>query len=69
MEADEGEELPELELKLCIVVIVVVFIVVVVVVVSVEADGTDGEKGREVDFGFEVIGAVKHKKHNETIRQ
>lgn len=39
-------EPPELELRLCVV----------------EADGTDVEEGRRVQFGFEVVGAEKHEK-------
>lgn len=51
-EADEGFELPKLELKVCFVI-------------PLEADGTEGWR---VKFGLEAIGAVKHEEHNETIR-
>lgn len=48
-DADEGVDVPEVELRLC-------------VQVGVEADGTVAEKGRT---SFEVTGAVTDDEHND----
>ncbi len=60
---DEGVELPELEVK--------VFVVVVVVVgVGVVADGTEVVRGRRVQIGREMVGAVeKRNKLSDMIKQ
>lgn len=44
---DEGVELPDLELRLC-------------VVVGVESDGTDAENSRGDQLGFKLVGAVNN---------